>query len=181
MSKREYNTPDPDLLAEWRERNAARTARRSRQQPRFDGPQFVAKPTDEAELEAKGYVKVRTVGGYEWRKPETVQAVDFDAEPEPKTTEPQTIYELAQQAVNERKKQWPGGETVTVWESKRLRVRLSTYQGLILMDAVNGDPTKAERVRVGYYSPHTGWTWTLTEADYESWAARSKRLAGVAR
>ena len=86
-----------------------------------------------------------------------------------------TIYELAKDAVAARSTGFPQ-ECLTIFENCKLRVYISRYQQLLLMDAVNGDPKQAERVRIGYLSPYQGWVFNLSQTDYRQWAARAKKL-----
>ena len=69
MPDRYSTTLDPEALAEQRAHNATRTARRHSQQPYYTQPQFKSEPRPDEHWIALGYVKVATVGGYEWHRP----------------------------------------------------------------------------------------------------------------
>ena len=86
-----------------------------------------------------------------------------------------SIYDLARDAVAARSTGFPQ-ECLTIFENPKLRVNISRYQQLLLMDAVNGDPNQAERVRIGYLSPYQGWVFSLSQTEYRQWAARAKKL-----
>jgi hypothetical protein len=47
--------------------------------------QFAAEPTDEAEMQRRGYVNVAVPGGREWQRPFVIRPVDFDAPEDPLT------------------------------------------------------------------------------------------------
>jgi len=96
--------------------------------------------------------------------------VTTDAEPEPAT-----IYDRARQTI-EGARQWPSGDAVTIWQGKHARVYVREYQGLLSLNAVNGDPRKVERVRCGFYSPRGGFRFDLDRAGYDRWASRAKQL-----
>jgi hypothetical protein len=84
--------------------------------------------------------------------------------------------EMARQALARRAVPFPG-EEVTIYQRNGLRIYLSRFHELLLMTAVNGDPTKAERVGIGYYSVYNGWVVDLDEATYKRWTDRAMRLA----
>jgi hypothetical protein len=84
--------------------------------------------------------------------------------------------ELARQAMAGRASCFPD-DKMTILNSPSLRVYLSRFRELLLMTAVNGDPTKAVRVRIGYFSVYSGWVVDLDAAAYQRWAARAMRLA----
>ena len=92
-------------------------------------------------------------------------------------SERKSIFELAREAVEARASCFPD-EIVTLFESARLHITLSRYQDLILMTAVNSDPTRAEQVQVGLLSLRRGWTFSLERRASQWWAERAKRLVG---
>jgi len=143
-----------------------------------DGPQFGHIPQDDEHWTARGYVKVATAYGYQWERPDEIRAVDFDAgNPEPE--KPSTIYTLAREAVEARRDAWPSGESVRIWERGGVIIYLKEYQGLIDLVAVNGDPTRAARVRAGHFSYGSGWVFSLGIVPYTNWTNKVKALAGV--
>ncbi len=86
------------------------------------------------------------------------------------------ILGLARQAVAGRVAAFPD-EKLTIFESRGLRIYLSRFRELLMMTAVNDDPTQAERVGIGYYSVYSGWVVDLDQATYQRWVARAERLA----
>jgi hypothetical protein len=84
--------------------------------------------------------------------------------------------EMARQALARRAALFPD-EKLTIHERHGLRIYLSRFRELLLLTAVNGDPSRAERIGLGYYSPYSGWVVDLDQATYRRWAARAMRLA----
>ncbi len=83
--------------------------------------------------------------------------------------------EMARQALA-RRAVFFSDDRIPIFESQGLRIYLSRFRELLLMTAVNGDPNKAERIGLGYYSPYSDWVVDLDQATYQRWAARAMRL-----
>ena len=88
------------------------------------------------------------------------------------------LYDLARDAVAARATGFPE-ESLTIFQTSKLRVNLSRFSHLLMMTAVNGDPAQAERVRIGFLSVYRGWVFDLSQSDYRQWAARAKQLVGT--
>jgi hypothetical protein len=84
--------------------------------------------------------------------------------------------EMARQALA-RRAVFFSDDRIPIFESHDLCVYLSRFRELLLLTAVNGDPSRAERIGLGYYSPYSGWVVDLDQATYRRWAARAMRLA----
>lgn len=92
---------------------------------------------------------------------------------------PATVFDLVRQAIETRRKSFPA-EDVAVWRGNHIRVMLHRYQGRLLLDARNGDPNAACRTVAGFYDPRAGgWTFQLSERDYNDWAAKVRRMDGA--
>jgi len=91
----------------------------------------------------------------------------------------QTIYGLARKTI-EDKQQWSAGETVVLWQGRRLTAYVSEYGtdggGLLYLGMRNGNPDQTVRVQCGHLNPLTAWRFTLTRTEYHTWVEQASRL-----
>ncbi len=88
----------------------------------------------------------------------------------------ETIFELTKRAVEERAACFTD-EAATIWTGSGLTIRVYRSQELLILDASNGDPTQAERIRCGFLNPLSGWRFDLSKRDYDNWARKARGLA----
>jgi len=142
----------------------------------IDGPQFLPGPTDEAEMERRGYRKVKTVGGYEWQKPIEIKLPKAEQKPA-------TIYDLARECV-EGGHNWARGFSREIWQNNGhvASVEYSPAYGDLALTFHNGDPNRVTKVRCARLAMFvdganvTGYVWTLSRDDYAAWVEEAKAL-----
>ena len=78
------------------------------------------------------------------------------------------IYQMAKQVVEE-KKQWYGGETVTIWQGKTKKVFVYRSQHGDLRMAINDNGKIKYHLMIGFPT-----SFELTEKRYEQWVEWTK-------